>query len=560
VPDHSTTTNLTSETPDTSSILIPPPPLASSRYNRQLLLPQISLVGQERILSSRVLIIGLGGLGSPAALYLAGAGVGTLGFVDGDVVEKSNLHRQIVHREDSVADPSRERSGMSKVHSAIQGCRELNSEINYIAHEERLSVSNALGIIEQYDLVLDCTDNPATRYLISDACIVAGKTLISGAAQRLEGQLVVLNYPMEPSKEASIATDSDSTSIPAQNGLSARNAERTNAKHSKNPQHKTKIDRGPCYRCIFPHPPSPEMVQTCSEIGILGPVVGCIGTLMASEALRLIVQGAHLSQLSDVKEGKKFSMLLFSAWPSDPKAMFRTITLAGRRKGCVSCGEEEVVRKLGKTKITREALEQGGLDYQAWCGVLEDVRLLERDRRVGAREFLNVIAQDDGRGEEMRAVGKVVGSEDSRERGEGVAIDVREENEWILGAKVKGSINIPISKILRDPATAFKALEQLPGDEKHQGTKVGTHQTSAQEGEVAEEKNNNNNEADEIPEFDQTRTSLMPIYFLCHRGNDSQIAAQKLIELDQQAGRSRGWTGDVEGGFVALERARQAKR
>ncbi|KAI9876119.1 MAG: Urmylation protein, partial [Watsoniomyces obsoletus] len=213
------------------------------------------------------------------------------------------------------------------------------------------------------------------------------------------------------------------------------------------------------------------MVQTCSEIGILGPVVGCIGTLMASEVLRLMVQGAHLSQLSDMKEERKPSMLLFSAWPSDPKAMFRTITLAGRRRGCVSCGEEEVVRKLGKTKITREVLEQGGLDYQAWCGVLEDVRLLGKERRVSAREFLNAVAQDGGRGEGTRAAGKVVGSEDSRGRGKRLVIDVREENERILGAKVEGSVNIPISKILRDPATAFEALEQLPGDEKQQGMK-----------------------------------------------------------------------------------------
>ena len=441
-------------------ILIPAPPLASSRYNRQLLLPQISLTGQARLLSSCILIIGLGGLGSPAALYLAGAGVGTLGFVDGDTVERSNLHRQIVHGERSVKD------GLSKVQSAIRGCRELNSEIAYIGHQERLSVNNALGIIEGYDLVLDCTDNPATRYLISDACVVLGKTLVSGAAQRLEGQVVVLNFP-------SIVVDK---------------------------QGKRSATRGPCYRCVFPRPPDPEMVRGCSEIGILGPVVGCIGTLMASEAIRLVVQGAHLGEAAG-REERKPGMLLYNAWPLEPKSMFRTIMLAGRREGCVSCGDEDVLSQMGKQKITRAAFETGGMDYQAWCGSVEDVRVLGNEKRVRADEFLRRLEGTRG----------------------ATVVDVREENEFALGPKVRGAVNVPFSSILRDAENAFHALKD---QEAEDGTTEGKAGAST--------------------------------YFVCQRGNDSQIAAQTLMELDERVGRTRRWVGDVEGGFVALERLQDA--
>ena len=447
--------------PEEESIFIPAPLLASSRYNRQLLLPQISLSGQNRLLSSRILIIGLGGLGSPAALYLAGAGIGTLGFVDGDTVETSNLHRQIVHREQSA------REGLSKVHSAIRGCRELNSEIEYTAHEERLGVSNALGVIERYDLVLDCTDNPATRYLISDACVVLGKTLVSGAAQRLEGQVVVLYYP---------------TTVTDKEG-------------------KKSETRGPCYRCIFPRPPDPEMVRGCSEIGILGPAVGCIGTLMASEAIRLIVQGAHLREV-EVREERKPSMLLYNAWPTDPKSMFRTIRLAGRRKGCVSCGDEDVLRQHGKEKMTREVFERSSVDYEAWCGRVEDVKVLDKEQRVRADDFLRL-------NESQRAN----------------VVDVREEDEFALGAKIRGAVNVPFSRILRNAEDAFRTLEE----------------------EEAEEGNS------------ETQNASGSFYFVCQRGNDSQIAAQKLMDLDERVGRRRSWVGDVEGGFAAMEKLNESR-
>ena len=215
-----------------------------------MLLPQLRLRGQEYLLSSKVLIIGLGGLGSPAALYLAGAGIDTLGLMDSDNVEVSNLHRQIVHTEAAA------RLGRSKVRSAASRCKELNSEVVYVCHEQQARGANILDVVAQYDLVLDCTDNPATRYLISDACVLLGKVLVSGAAQRGEGMLMVLNRPPVTSEVE---------------------------------------EKGPCYRCVFPRPPAPETVRGCSEIGILGPVVGTIGTLMAGEAIKIISSGGHLS-------------------------------------------------------------------------------------------------------------------------------------------------------------------------------------------------------------------------------------------------------------------------
>ena len=200
-----------------NQFLTPAPALASSRYNRQILVPSQSISGQESISRTKILVIGLGGLGSPSAIYLAGAGFHTIGLVDADEVELSNLHRQIIHREDTV--------GKTKVASALASLKALNSEINYVAHEVRLSAENALGILQGYDIVLDCTDNPATRYLISDTCVLLDKPLVSGAAQRTDGQLMSLNYP---------------------------------------------VGKGPCYRCIFPKPPAPETVLGCSEIGVLG--------------------------------------------------------------------------------------------------------------------------------------------------------------------------------------------------------------------------------------------------------------------------------------------------
>jgi adenylyltransferase and sulfurtransferase len=427
-------------------IFIPAPSLASSRYHRQLLIPSISLRGQTLLSNTKVLIVGLGGLGCPAALYLAGAGVHTLGLVDGDTVEQSNLHRQVLHREDSV--------GRAKVDSAARGLTQLNSQVRCRPYGERLSAHNALEIVSAYDVVLDCTDNPATRYLLSDACVLLGKPLVSGAAQRTEGQLMLLNYP---------------------------------------------VGQGPCYRCVFPRPPAPEMVLGCSEIGVLGPVVGVIGVLMAGEAIRLIV-----AQDEEEREAFKPSLLLYNAFSRESRGRFRAVGLRGRRIGCAACGADDDMSS-GEERITMERFREGRVDYEAFCGRLQEVKILGKGERVSAREFLKLL----GGGEEGRAP---------------IVVDVREENEVELGPKISGSLNIPFSRILRH------------------GVGVGEDVFHA------------------ITNARENGDEKRPVYFLCQRGNDSQIAARKMMDaqLLKGGGDGRMWIGDVEGGFVAIEREAEA--
>ncbi|XP_065065078.1 adenylyltransferase and sulfurtransferase MOCS3-like [Rhopilema esculentum] len=204
-----------------------------SRYSRQLILPEIGVHGQTNLKNGRVLIVGMGGLGCPASLYLAAAGVGTLGLLDYDCVEINNLHRQTLHAEDTV--------GLSKVKSASKQIKRINSSVNCIEHHQSLDSKSAVQIIEGYDIVIDASDNVPTRYLVNDACVLTGKPLISGSALRFEGQLTTYNY-----------------------------------------------ENGPCYRCLYPKPPPAEAVTNCSDGGVIGAVTGFIGSLQALEAIKML--------------------------------------------------------------------------------------------------------------------------------------------------------------------------------------------------------------------------------------------------------------------------------
>jgi adenylyltransferase/sulfurtransferase len=203
------------------------------RYSRQILLPEFGIVGQERLKEARILIVGAGGLGSPAALYLAAMGVGTIGIIDDDTVAVSNLHRQILYRESDV--------GQSKAKLAKRRLSEINPNSTIIAFEKRLTPENALEILSGYDLVLDGTDNFSTRYLVNDACLVLVIPLISASILKFEGQLTVLC-----------------------------------------------ADNGPCYRCLFPEPPNPADAPSCAEAGVMGVLAGVMGTMMAMEAIKII--------------------------------------------------------------------------------------------------------------------------------------------------------------------------------------------------------------------------------------------------------------------------------
>ncbi|WP_163831939.1 molybdopterin-synthase adenylyltransferase MoeB [Spartinivicinus ruber] len=204
------------------------------RYARHLMLPQVGLEGQDKLKKSRVLIVGTGGLGSPVSLYLTAAGIGQLGLIDFDVVDSSNLQRQVVHSESTV--------GVTKVESARQRLKGLNSFINIKIYNEQLTKDNVLELVSQYDLVVDGTDNFTTRYLLSDACVQLNKPYIFGSIYRFEGQLSVMNY-----------------------------------------------DGGPCYRCLFPEPPPAELAPSCSAGGVLGVLPGVIGCLQANEAIKVIL-------------------------------------------------------------------------------------------------------------------------------------------------------------------------------------------------------------------------------------------------------------------------------
>ncbi|GJE85663.1 adenylyltransferase and sulfurtransferase [Phanerochaete sordida] len=260
------------------------------RYGRQMILDGIGLEGQLKLKAASVVVVGAGGLGCPALQYLAAAGVGKLGIVDHDVVELSNLQRQILH--------SDERIGIPKAESAAQSVKQINPGCTVVTHICALTSQNALDILADYDIILDCTDNSPTRYLLSDSAVKLGKPLVSGAAQKFEGQLCIYNLG----------------------------------------------ENGPCYRCLFPKPPSPEMTGSCAELGILGAVTGIIGNLQALETIKLIT-GLH--------DGKP-TLLLFSALSSPP---FRTIKIRPRRPACAACGKEG--ERIGNIAET---------DYVAFCG------------------------------------------------------------------------------------------------------------------------------------------------------------------------------------------------
>ncbi|KAL3151284.1 Adenylyltransferase and sulfurtransferase MOCS3 [Trebouxia sp. C0009 RCD-2024] len=233
------------------------------RYSRQLLLPSFGVQAQERLLNSSALVIGAGGLGSSAALYLTAAGAGHIGIVDHDVVEINNLHRQIIHTESHV--------NMHKAESAAIACRQLNSSIKVEAHTDAITPQNALQLVSAYDVVLDCTDNAPSRYLISDACVLAGKPLVSGAAIGTDGQLTVYNHGQD----------------------------------------------GPCYRCLFPVAPKPESCSRCSDAGVLGVIPGIIGSLQALEAIKIL---AGVGQVASRKLlifdglGMRFHTVKLRAW------------------------------------------------------------------------------------------------------------------------------------------------------------------------------------------------------------------------------------------------------
>jgi adenylyltransferase/sulfurtransferase len=244
-----------------------------SRYSRHLLLPEVGKAGQTRLKEGRVLVVGAGGLGSPALLYLAAAGVGTLGIVDFDVIDVSNLQRQVLYGTSDV--------GKGKTRAAEAHLNDLNPHVRIVRHEERLSSANALPLFTAYDLVVDGTDNFATRYLVNDACVLTGKPNVYGSIFRFDGQASVFC-----------------------------------------------TDEGPCYRCLYPEPPPPGLVPSCAEGGVLGVLPGLIGVVQATEAIKLLLG------VGDALVGR---LLLVNALAT----RFRSVNVR-RNPSCPACGTREI--------------------------------------------------------------------------------------------------------------------------------------------------------------------------------------------------------------------------
>jgi sulfur-carrier protein adenylyltransferase/sulfurtransferase len=259
-------------------------PEQAERYSRHLLIPEVGEAGQRKLLKSKVLLIGAGGLGSPAAFYLAAAGVGTLGIVDSDVVDQTNLQRQILHTTDRIGTP--------KVESAKQTLEALNPDVKIVGYRERLTSENIDRIIADYDVIIDGADNFPTRYLLNDASVKWNKPVVHGSIYRFEGQITVF-----------------------------------------------KPHEGPCYRCLFPTPPPPELAPSCAEAGVLGVLPGVIGSLQANEAIKLLL---------GIGEPLVGRYLLFDALD----ASFREVKLR-RDAECPVCGDRPTITEY--------------IDYEGFC-------------------------------------------------------------------------------------------------------------------------------------------------------------------------------------------------
>ncbi len=322
------------------------------RYSRHLIIPDVGMLGQRRLKNARVLVVGAGGLGSPALMYLAAAGVGTLGIVEFDVVDESNLQRQIIHGQSDVGRP--------KAESARDSVREINPYVDVVVHDTRLDNDNVLEIFSRYDLVVDGTDNFATRYLVNDAAVILGKPYVWGSIFRFDGQ-------------ASVFWD----------------------------------EHGPNYRDLYPEPPPPGMVPSCAEGGVLGVLCASIGSIMATEAIKLV---------TGIGEPLVGRLVVFDAL----EMSYRTL-------------------KVHKDPTAEPIKEL--IDYEAFCGAISaEAAEAAEDATISVRTLEEWLAQ--------------------RERGERdfELVDVREPNEYEIN-RIPGAVLIPKGDFLTGDA-----LARLPQD------------------------------------------------------------------------------------------------
>jgi adenylyltransferase/sulfurtransferase len=285
------------------------------RYSRHLIIPDVAMAGQKRLKHAKVLCVGAGGLGSPALMYLAAAGVGTLGIVEFDVVDESNLQRQIIHGQSDV--------GRSKAESARDSVREINPFVTVNLYEERLDSSNVMELFAQYDLIIDGTDNFATRYLVNDACVLLHKPYVWGSIYRFDGQAAVFW-----------------------------------------------ADEGPCYRCLYPEPPPPGMVPSCAEGGVLGVLCASIGSIQVNEAIKLI---------TGIGEPLVGSLMVYDALEME----YRKITVR-KDPNCAVCGDHPTVTELIDYEefcgVVSEEAQQAAVGSTITASELKD--LIDADKPI----------------------------------------------------------------------------------------------------------------------------------------------------------------------------------
>ena len=292
------------------------------RYSRHLIIPDVGMDGQKRLKNARVLCVGAGGLGSPALMYLAAAGVGTLGIIDFDVVDESNLQRQIIHGHSDV--------GRSKAESARESVTEINPFVQVNLHTERLDSSNAMELFAQYDLIVDGTDNFATRYLVNDACVLLGKPYVWGSIYRFDGQASVFW-----------------------------------------------AEHGPCYRCVYPDPPPPGMVPSCAEGGVLGVLCASIGSIQVTEAIKLI------TGVGDSLLGR---LMVFDAREMD----YRQVTIR-KDPNCAACGDTPAVTELIDYELFCGVTSDSAADaVQDFTISVHDLKAMLDERAAGSRDFVLV--------------------------------------------------------------------------------------------------------------------------------------------------------------------------
>ncbi len=327
------------------------------RYSRHLIIPDVGMTGQKRLKNAKVLVIGAGGLGSPALLYLAAAGVGTLGIAEFDEVDESNLQRQIIHGQSDIGKP--------KALSAKESIAEVNPLVNVVVHNERLDNDNVLGIFEQYDLIVDGTDNFATRYMVNDAAYFLKKPYVWGSIYRFDGQASVFWPTVNEFRQGAVDASTES------------------------------VSEAPCYRCLYPEPPPPGMVPSCAEGGVLGVLCASIGSIQVNEAIKL------LTGIGDPLVGR---LMIYDALEME----YRKLKVR-KDPNCALCGENPTVTEL--------------IDYESFCGAISEeaaeavadstisVGTLEqwlKERENGERDFVLVDVREPNEYEINKIPGSVL--------------------------------------------------------------------------------------------------------------------------------------------------------